>query len=413
MGQVHTFLARQPIFDRRKKVFAYELLYRGAADATDSSGSMSPLEITSHVLSNATLLFGMRTLTGGKPAFVNLDREAILTDQIRSLPADVVVAEVLETVEPEPRIIEKLVELRMDGYKIAIDDFVGQENYDPLIEAADIIKIDFHGTNAEQRQKMADDFLSRDKHILAEKVEEEGEFKRALQDGFHYFQGYFFAKPETIKRKRLSEAGTQHLQLIMDLQRRELDYKSLEEIISRDPALTFKLMQFINSAYFGWISPITSIRHALVQMGTQEIRTWATFVTMGTMGNEKPDELNVIALTRARMCELLSRALKRGKESKEYFLMGMFSLLDAMMDMPLDKIIEDIPLGPALKGALAGEPSRQRSVLDLVIRYERADFDGVWKIAMDLGLAPDEIFQAYIDATAWAQGSFDLQQRAM
>jgi EAL and modified HD-GYP domain-containing signal transduction protein len=395
------FVARQPIFDIHQEVHAYELLFRsGALNAFDDSDGTAA---TSQVLINSFVVFGLASLTCGKPAFINLTREVLLQGFLDLFPPDVVVPEILENVVPEADVVEACKHLKSQGFTLALDDFIALEGHEPLAEIADIIKVDFLLTSPQEQAELARKLLPTGVTLLAEKVETHEEFKRALSDGYTLFQGYFFSRPEIMRRKEMPGYKLHYLQLMRELHREEAEVDDIEEIIKRDVSLTYKLLRYINSAFFGLRVEVTSLRHALVLLGARNIRKWTTLVALSCMGDDKPTELLSIALSRAHFCEAAARHMGMRAESANLFLMGMLTVLDALTDKPLPELLEQIPVTAEIRAALLGEPGKFTDLLDLIRHYEKARWDEVLNLCSDLGLNQDDIPGMYMDALEWAR----------
>ncbi|CAM2068667.1 HDOD domain-containing protein [Sulfidibacter corallicola] len=398
---MESFIARQPIFDRNQNVFGYELLFRSSlANYFDGSNQD---KAASSVIADSTIVFGFDTLTSGKRAFINLTKDTLI-NYAGLLPKDHTVLEILETVEPDQEVIEAVKQLKKNGYMFALDDFIYNPIWEPLIEVADIIKIDFLASGPEERQALVQRLKPMEKRLLAEKVETQEEFQQALAMGFDLFQGFFFAKPVILTKRGMSGSKVSNLQILRAINKPGLNYREIEDIIKTDLTLSYKLMSYINSAFFGLQTEIRSIKHALVLMGEREIRKWATLLALSTMTEDKPAELLKNGATRARMCELLAKKCGQGDKSADYFLMGLFSIIDAIMDKNLAEILKDIPIARDIKNALmrvARNPFRM--VLEIVLAYEKGEFAGIQRYAARVNLRETEIPKAYMEAVEWAQ----------
>ncbi len=402
---MENFIARQPIFNSSREVVAYELLFRnGLKNAFDFPDGD---EATSHVMVNSLMLFGMRALTGGTQAFINITEELLVKDYVQLFPQDLIVAEILEDITENPEAIAACLRLKKAGFQIALDDVVKIEGREQFSKLADIIKVDFMDTDEAGQKVIAEYFKGVDVTLLAEKVETPEEFTRARNMGYKLFQGYFFAKPEILSKKSVPGGKLQYLQLMQQIHRSELDLNQIEALIKQDMSLSYRLLRYINSAFFGWRVEIRSIKQALVLLGENEIKKWATLVAMAFMGSDKPEELIVTALTRARFCEMVSPQIKLKKHAQDLFLMGMFSILDAVMDRPLEEILSEMPIAESIVKALLGEQGTYRSVLDMALSYECGEWDIFSQIAQKLGATEGGIPDIYLSAVDWAKQSLD------
>ncbi|MCP4601312.1 MAG: HDOD domain-containing protein [Proteobacteria bacterium] len=407
---MENFIARQPIFNCDKEVAAYELLFRnGFENAFDFSDGT---EATSFVMVNSLMLFGMRALTDGNKAFINVTEEILAKDYVQLFPQDLIVAEILEDVTETQEAVSACLRLKKAGYQIALDDVITLKDRDRFSELVDIIKVDFMHCDKTVQQEIADRFSNTDMTLLAEKIETPEEFKYAVDMGYTLFQGYFFAKPEILSKKNVPGDKIRYMQLMRQIHKSELDFDQLETLIKHDMSLSYRLLRYINSAFFGWRVEIRSIKQALVLLGENEIKKWATLVTMAFMGSDKPSELIMLALTRARFCEFLAPQVKLQDQAGDLFLMGMFSVLDAVMNRPLEEILEDMPISESIVSALLGEESPYRPVLDMAMCYERGEWDRFSEIASQAGANESEIPDVYLSAIDWANQSLDRTSKA-
>ncbi|MGD1001187.1 MAG: HDOD domain-containing protein [Candidatus Brocadiia bacterium] len=398
------FIARQPIFDVQQKVYGYELLFRSGPENVFKHAE--PDQASAKVMTDGTLILSMEAISGGKLVFINVTRNILLNDYISLLPRDLTAAEILETIEPDREVVGACSRLKKAGYMIVLDDFVYGEQYADLMNLADIVKVDFLSTSAEERRQVLSRFTGPNVRFLAEKVETHEVFKEASGLGYSYFQGYFFSKPVIVSSRDVPGFKLNYLQMLQEIQLPGVNFHHLEAIIKRDMALSFKLLRYINSAYFGLSNKVSSIMHAITLLGAREFKQWASLVVMASMGSDKPDELVVQALIRGRFCESLAPMLGMKQRSQELFLLGMFSVIDAILDRPLEEILKDLPLSDEIKDALTGKPNRLRAVFDYVLAYEKGDWNHLTEMARALGLDESDIPAVYWHAVHWAQKSF-------
>ncbi len=403
---VDAFVARQAIFDRAKNVFGYELLFRSClTNSFDVPGYSSDESLaTSQVISNSLLSIGLEKLLSGRRAFINFGRHLLVQELAPVLPKELMVVEVLETVDADPAVLEACRELKRKGYLIALDDFVCDGRCDPLSQYADIIKVDFQQTPREQQKRMLQRYSRQGIRMLAEKLETMEEYEWALRAGYDYFQGYFFARPTVLRVKQIPPSKVNALRLLQELQRPELNHRTLETLIKQDVSFSYKLLRYVNSAAFHFRDAICSIPHALRILGDDEIRRWTTLVALPGMAQDKPNEVVTHALVRARFCELLGGSSERTLGEVDPFLMGMFSLLDAMIDRPLDEIVRELNLHHEMQEALVNGPLSKTPaalLLRLVKAYENADWPHVEGMAGYLKLSSSQIALSYLDSLNW------------
>jgi len=402
---MEVFVARQPIFNKNQEVYGYELLYRlGTSnfyEGTDGDRA------TSEVIANSFLLIGIEALTGGKRAFINFTRNLLTNETATILPRDLVAVEVLENISPDDEIINVCRKLKQAGYMLVLDDFVFKPEIKPLIELADIVKVDFLSSSSEERMDLIRRFRSGKIKFLAEKVETREAFNEALEMGYTFFQGYFFSKPVILSGQDVPGYKINYLQVLQEVNRVELDFDHIERIIKRDVSLSYKLLKYINSAAYGFRTRISSIKHALVLLGAQEVKKWVTLIALRGMGEDKPDEIMTSSIIRARFGELMAPMVGLTDRAADIFLMGMFSMIDALIDRPLSSIVDELPISEEIKGALMGEQCRYREVLELLLAYEKGDWENFTRYSsgfrLDHGMVPD----LYIQSLEWANKVID------
>ncbi len=393
-------VARQPIFRPDLKVEAYELLFRAGVGACfdDYTGEQA----STAVLSESFFDAGIGSVTGGAPAFINFTGELILQDVVEIFPPESIVVELLETIEPTEEIIRACRRLKDNGYTLALDDFIYEKKFDPLIELASIIKVDFKLTSPKQQSIYIDHFGKRCQ-MLAEKVETYEEFDRALKAGYNLFQGFFFSRPVTLNSHSLPANKANAMLLLSEVSRPIDDWKKIEMAIKRDVALSYKLLRYINSSFFGLNNKINSLSQALKLLGVRSVRKWASLVAMSCLVDNKPMELMRHSLVRASMCERLAPATGNAERLNDLFLLGLFSMLDTMLDQPMDSILEEMPLADDLRDALLGKENPLREILDLVVRYERAKWDELQIQAAAHSISVESLPDTYYQAVNWTE----------
>ena len=399
-----TFVARQPILDRSQNVYGYELLYRSGWN--NSYDGISSTRATTDVVLNALLHIGMDQLVGGKPAFVNFDRELLLGDLAGLLLPARIVIEVLESVQPDQEIVDRCRDLKRQGFKIALDDVTDLEKIGELITVADFVKVDFRAADHHQQEKVARQALKRSVRLLAEKVETGDEFERAVKLGYTLAQGYFFAKPKIIPGTNIPPAKIAFLRLLRESNKPELDLLRIEDSLKREPALVYKLLRYLNSAAFAWEQPIDSIRHALALLGTDQIRKWIGLLALSALTERSPASLTPVAIIRARFCELIAAKAGFETRSSELFLFGMLSLFEAILRRPTQEIIEHIDLNEDIRNALLNQGQTTdtvRTIYSLVTAFEAASWETVDECAMRLGISRHFLSTAYTDSVRWAE----------
>jgi len=400
---VEVVVARQAIFDSQLNLYGYELLFRSDAASNQFDGTEAAAA-TMQVLANTLMSTGAEALLGGKKAFVNFDHRLLAENMHLTLPRQSLVIEILETVAPTADLVALCQSIRKQGYTLALDDFADAPAFAPLALIANVIKVDLRLSSRKEQGNMLRTYKPRGVQMLAEKVETYEEFEWARRAGYDLFQGYFFARPEMVRSQDIPTMITTCLRLLREVQQPELDFRQLERLIREDVSLTYKLLRYANSALFKR-GDIRSIHTALVALGEDHIRRWVTLATLPKLATNKPGELLKLSLVRARFCERLGE-LARGDSSNQAFLVGMFSLLDALIDQPLEDALRGMDLGRKVTEAVLGtgpEEDLLSGLFQLVCCYERGDWGQLADLSQRCGIPTAAIGEAYLDSTAWAE----------
>jgi c-di-GMP-related signal transduction protein len=401
------FIARQPIFDEQWNVVAYEVLYRsGFTDVYDGTDDRNS---TAKVINAVFYSHDSERIVNGKRAFINFPQSLLIDGGPTILPPESTVIEILESVEPTPEIIRACEALRRRNYKLALDDFQEWERPHPLASVVDILKVDFRATTQHQREAIADRYR-KTHQLLAEKVESEEEFQLGKQLGFGTFQGYFFSKPILSFTREIPGFKLNYFHILKEIQRPEPDLEEITELIKREPSISYKLLRFVNSALFGRRKRIKSLEQAVHFIGENELRKWLSIITTMELAKDKPLEVTVNALVRARFGELIALISDFRSRSSDVFLLGIVSRLDSMLGRPLQELLPVLNLEHDLQEALlAPVGSNGKNIAGLwsaVLAYEAAD----WSRAADL-LNQNEIGtvnapRLYQAAVSWADSVF-------
>lgn len=391
-------VASQPIFNVQKDIYGYELLYRSgpnspAYDAVDGTRA------TQDVLVTAFSDIGIHAITGGKKAFVNFTAELVLDEIPHMLSSDILVVELLEDVRPTKQVLEACRRLKRRGYTLALDDFKYDPSLEPLIDIADIIKIDFRRTPIDEiRRVVAKINCNRRKILLAEKIETHEDFDLALSLGFHLFQGFFFCRP-TVQNGRCTDTWpVSKLQLLRYISDPEVSFYTLANIIKRDLMLSYRLLKIVNSAYYGLEYTVTGILHALLILGLKEIKKWISLIILNQVKTNKPNELIREALVRGLFMEKVAIFQKRRKQRDEYFLVGLFSLAEAIMDAPMEVILQETHLADEITEPLITGQGVKAELIRLIENIERARWEEAEEAAKRAGLSLTRATQFYIEA---------------
>ncbi len=389
------FVGRQPIFNRKMEVIGYELLYR---DSDSNAANFSDGDhATSSVIINTFVEIGLDRLVGSKGlAFINLTRSYFTGELPLPLKHNRIVLEVLEDIVLDDSFVASVKELSENGYQIALDDVINPDDVTALLNISNIVKVDLLGVDWDKLGEYVTRFKKYNVKLLAEKVETLDEYNQCLDLGFDYFQGYFLAKPNIVKGKKLRGSRIAILNLLAKLQSNDIEFYELEKMISYDVSLSYKLLKLINSAFLSRGSEIQSIRQALTLLGLKQVRGWVSLLLLSETG-DKPPELITTAMVRAKMCELLAK--KANQSSEGDFIVGLFSVLDALLDISLTEVLSSIPLSPDIINALLLREGKMGEMLNCVLAYEK----GQWESVKYFELSNEEIKDTYLDSIDWAK----------
>ena len=394
------FVARQPIFNRDKEIIAYELLYRNSLK-NFFDPSVSSSKATSILITNSYLNIGMNNLVEDKFAFINFDSSLINNDIPSLLNRSKIVIEILEDVVPDRVFLSNLLNLKQQGYILAIDDFTLDYPYQNTIPIYDIIKVDFMASGLENARKIIEKYSNGKRKFLAEKIETQEEFKMAFEMGYDYFQGYFFSKPEIIQSKATSNINIRYANLKEEINKEEVDFKKISEIIESDVDISYKLLRLVNS--FSLNSEVNSIRHALAMLGLQEIDKWLNFVMISDFGSGTPDDIVKISVIRSRFSELLAENSTKKDQKYQASFVGLFSMIDVILGKKLDKVLNEIPMNSDIKDAIMLKPtSSLYDIMKIVLSYEKADWNSMDYHAQKINIPTNKIPDLYFKSLTWA-----------
>lgn len=395
------YTARQAILNRKEHVVAYELLYRGGPE--NFFPQIDPHRATSKLIMRTHLNQGLALITDNKPALINFPEESILNGLPLILPPKQVMIEILETVSPSDEVYQACKTLYRQGYHLALDDFVYKPEWSRFFKLIKLIKFDIQATALSELEPLVKKLKTRKNlKILAEKVETKDEFLQAKNLGFHFFQGYYFCRPEMSENNEIDSNQPIMLSLMQECLKIPLNINRITSYFERDVALSFKLFKFINSGVLPLTQEITSIKNALIYLGETQTKKLILLLTTGILAENKPKELTRLAIVRARFCELIAeKTIPQLTESS--FLVGLFSLLDAMLDAPLEQIVNDLPLAPEVVTALTGDkPSQLKYILSTVTYYEQGSWYNTKRNAEMVNVDYEKLTDYYQNALVWA-----------
>lgn len=400
------FLARQPIFDINRKIFGYELLFRNGLENAfpDIDGDTA----TSSVLSNTFFSFELKEILGEKPGLINFTKNLILNKTPLLFQQRNIIVEVLENIEPEKSIVDALTEINEKGFTIALDDFVYHERFEPLIKLCRIIKFDLMATPLDSLTDIVNEIKSnRNITLLAEKVETYIEFEHAKEMGFKLFQGYFFSKPEILSRRDIPGNIVTKLKLINEFGKPDIELADIETLIKNDVSTSYKLLKFINSAYFKRPNPINTIKGAITFLGVEELRKFINIVVVSDLCEGKPNELIRQSVICARMCEQCGTFIKTGFLGEELFTLGLFSFLDAILDREMDDIMEQIFLSKQMKNALNRKDKTFNNILSIYYIFSKGDWENDFFTKIKGSKIEKQLPYFYFDSIRMANSFFN------
>lgn len=407
---MEVFVGRQPIFDAGEQVIGYELLYRNAEVRTHSAANDD--DATVQVLANALLSIGIDEVAKGKLCFVNFTENLLMGPLLDYLPPEQIGIEVLEDVPITAQLIERLATLKQRGFKISMDDFVLQEEtlYANLFSYIDFVKVDFLTTNLDKRTEIEQFVLHNYPQIklVAERVETRSQFDEARICGYSMFQGFFFEQPQLVKSYEIPINTLQYLQVLAMLKDKNLNMSELATQIERDVSLSFKLMQFIRVVDPRLRRKVSSIKQAIIMLGITELRKWMYLLAIREMKNLNESgvfkQLMIISLFRARVCEQVARK-KHNKNFSEYFLVGMFSLIDSLLQRPLQQILVQMPLADDIIDTLVGVETEYSPYLKFSIALAKLKWDEVERYCKELRITEEYARELYEEAMTWAESA--------
>ena len=389
------FVGRQPIYDRKLGIYGYELLFR-SGEVNNAAGAVSADGATSQTIVNTFIEIGLEKIVGSRYAFINLTEAFFLEEDKLPISPKQVILEVLEDIPVTDKLIEAVKRLHKQGFIVALDDYIYNPAHKPLIEMAEIIKIDLMAMSREELIEHVKVLKPFNKKLLAEKIETLDEFDLCMDLGFDYFQGYFLSKPRIIKSATLPQNKLAIMNILSLLQDGNSDIDDIDEAISSDVAMSYKILKLMNSAFFNFSSKIESIKQALLLLGRKKLNSWASMTAMSKL-DDQPSEMIRIAMTRAKMCELLAEQAGL-KPVENFFTTGLFSALDILMQSSLDTLLKPLPISDELREAVINKEGVMGEALICTLAYETSD----WENVKFQNLSENDIYIANIESVGWA-----------
>jgi EAL and modified HD-GYP domain-containing signal transduction protein len=397
---VSVFVARQAIFNRKQNVVAYELLFRNSAE--NFFPDIEEGQATARLIMENQLNLGTRHITSGKTALINIGPDSLKHNLCDFLPCKDVVIELLETIEPTDDNYQLCRELFHKNYKLALDDFVYNEQWERFLKFIKLVKFDIAQTPLSDIAEIVEKLKQHKKiKILAEKIETQADYYQAHKMGFDYFQGYFFAKPTMHEQQDIDYNYALVVAIYAQVMKPSPDIKQISALFEADAALAYKLMRLINSGVFPIQSKISSIKQALVYLGHERLKKFVSLIVTAHTAGKKPAELMQVCVVRARFCELIAKQVSKSLAG-EAFLTGLFSLLDAILDQPMSLLVEKLPFPDDIKAALLNEKNTLYYILNVVQAYETGSWWTLEKAVILLNVKSDVLPGLYNQAVDWA-----------
>jgi c-di-GMP-related signal transduction protein len=391
------YTARQPILDLHGRVHGYELLFRsGPEEAFRGDG-----DVATRTMLDNTVIFGLDKLTGGLPAFVNCTADALTGRLVHVLPSSMTVLEILENLEPTKTLIDACRALKASGFRLALDDFTWAPEFEPLVALADYVKVDFILTRPEERKALVARLRSYAVALIAEKIETQKEYKQACAEGFTLFQGFYFCRPELLENHKVPVNRLSYLEILQLLRSESIDLRKLTRLVKRDAALTYRLLRLVNSPASAVRQEVRSVHAALVMVGEDCFRRIATLAITSELNAGQPTEILRMAFVRGRFCELAAGHC--GLDPTEQYLLGMLSLLPAMLRVRMEELAPGLALREETRKALLGTDTPERVLLNWMENQERGDWAACDALAEANRLDAQPLVHCYAAAVLWAE----------
>jgi EAL and modified HD-GYP domain-containing signal transduction protein len=391
------YVARQPIMDSRARVHGYELLFRSGPETAFRGDS----DLATRTMLDNAVIYGLDKLTSGMPAFINCTGESLTENLVHILPPSMTVLEILESIEPTPRLIHACRNLKASGFRLALDDFVWKPKFEPLVEIADYIKVDFALTSAESRKALLNKLHGVTVALVAEKVETLADHRIACAEGFNFFQGYYFCRPVLIRNSKVPVNRMSHIEILRLMRTEDIDLREATRLVKLDASLTYRLLRLVNSPMCAVRQEVRSIQAALLAVGEETFRRIATLAITSELGAGQPVEILRMAFLRGRFCE--TAAADCGLDPTEQYLLGMLSLLPAMLQMAMEDLTSYLPLRDNIRDSLNGAANLERCLLAWLECHEHADWEACDALVQAHQLNQERLLSLYAEALVWAE----------
>ncbi len=395
------FIARQPIFQGNGDVYGYKLLYREAGQ--DSYSCVNGDLATSSVIAGNFLSSALESTTGGKKAFITFTESFLKMDIATLFPSEYLVVEVLENSVAIEEIINACTRIKSLGYMVCVGDFAFKPGFTELLNVADIVKVDFQVKSEQEKMSLVRNFKNEKMKFLAEKVESYEEYKKAIEWGYTYFQGYFFSKPEIVPSKTLHPSKWNQIRLMSAVNEETIDFGKIAEIIEMDPAFSYEILRIVNSSYFSRGAKTKTVKHALIRLGIADVKKWCYITALRKQTDKKYNEVIAMSMIRAKFLENFTSVMGIMNQSAEYTTVGILSKLDILLGSPMEIILQEMQLSEEISNTLLGK--NDDTVLSqsyrLILECEKGNWKQVEMICRDLGVEIIKIAQLHNEAIKW------------
>jgi c-di-GMP phosphodiesterase len=404
------YVARQPILNLRGHVHGYELLFRNPPEAVLNPGTaLSPnaalnasTDQAARTMLDNAVIFGLEWLTNGLPAFVNCTAESLTEELVLVLAPQMTVLGIPANLELTPRLLDCCRKLRSRGFRLALDDFAWKPSLRPLAQLADYIRLGFDRFGADERQYLRSlDCAS--PAMVARGVDTQNDYKKACAAGFTLFQGSYFCQPVLLKKRKVPANRMLHFEIVRMLYRDPIDIHQVSQLVLRETSLTLRLLRLVNSPLYAMHQEVRSIEHAIMAVGENTFRRIVSLAVLSELNGDEPPEILHMALVRARFCEITAKLC--GLDPAEQYLLGMLSLVPAMLRLPMEELTPTLPLRAEICEALEGTLNPERSMLSWLECHERGDWDTCDVIVQANALNRDRVLECYGESVAWAGAS--------
>jgi EAL and modified HD-GYP domain-containing signal transduction protein len=389
------YVARQPILDRLGRVHGYDLLFRSAPETLFRRDA----ELAVQTMLDNEVIFGLERLTNGLPAFITCTAEALTEGSVLVLTPSVTVLGVPASLDPAPRLVEACRALKARGFRLALEDFAWRDRPHPLLSLVDYIRLESGRFRQVERQQLHQE-ASNSVAMVAQNVATYEDHRKASSMGFTLFQGDYFCHPVLLKKRKVPANRLAHFEIVRELYHDPIDIRKVSQLVRRDASLTYRLLRLVNSPIYGIYQEVRSVESAITVLGEENFRRIVSLAVLSEMNMDQPAEILHMALVRARFCELAAK--RCGQDASEQYLLGMLSLLPAMLGIPMEEIVPILPLRGEICEALAGTMNPERNLLGWLESHERGDWATCDRIVAVHGLNSNELVQCYLEAVTWA-----------